>query len=382
MKRFKIVIETSTSCVGKCVGCALTPLEKSSLIPPINQENLSLFFKQISYFYHGLTSVTGYEHEMIVVELVIGEHFTFDESYLQSLFQGINEFLFGTGKKYIVAISTSGLLPDYKILPKLELLARHFTKSSSEIHLVCNFNFFDAYKSKYDAALTLYKKYFDHINILTNFDGKLDLNTCPSFKDFLQKHQITDVQLVYGLKSHNLERFEGSKELFYQIHDRVILNQQTTHRRNDIYEASKISIDEDASMQDILEKNLDSIIDQQVFISSNGDVHHIIPTMIGGIELDKRGGFKPVTNISDSESICAYRNSKSDVVKFLLRQYMRSKQCMACNHSRICYSSGLALLQKFFVHEKDCHNPMIPFYENKEMFNSFDADRALTDWKQ
>lgn len=27
MSRLKIIIETSTSCIGVCVGCALTPLE-------------------------------------------------------------------------------------------------------------------------------------------------------------------------------------------------------------------------------------------------------------------------------------------------------------------------------------------------------------------
>lgn len=382
MNRLKIAIETSTSCVGKCVGCVLTPLEKSSSTPPIKATDLKDFFTRVAALYEGLLNIDGKNHEMVVIELVIGEHFSFNDDYFHSLCKEIKVFLTGTQRSYIVAISTSGLMAETKMLQKISILGEYFSKSKLEVHLVCNLNQFARYRDKYEKSLQIYKTYFGHINILTNFDNQLEMGSCNLFSKFLARHKITDVQLVYGLKSHNFEKISESKKLFFQVHEKIFNALSPTHRAFDISEGLNYCDETTFSMKELICNASEKIVNKQVFISHTGDIHYILPTMIGGIELDSRAGFSPITNIFNSNFVEEYISSRAILARDLLKIFIKSNICISCEHSGVCYSTGVPLLKDLIFSKDSCHNPLLPFYENKTAIKEKYDYIKLEDWSK
>lgn len=387
MKRFKITLESSTSCVGTCVGCAL-PLEmRMSQQPIIEDKDLDAFFNKLFEFYNGMENNAlskNDEIECIVVELVLGEHFNFSEEYLEILSKTLRIFFDKIGKKSVLAISTSGLLPPLKIKPKLDILHKYFKKEELEIHLVCNLNMFDKYYEKYQIMTELFKQYFTFINILTNFDNSLQLDQCSKFSHFLKNNKIIDFQLVYGLKTHNSHKVASSDQLFFAIYNNILNIAPSGHRQKDIHEElSKYLLKEqDLNIIDLLAPTTEKIISEQIYVSSNGDVHYLLSTMLGGIELDLRGGFKKVTSIFEKDAAQIYVDSNLNMKKDLMKTYIKSKTCNVCDYKENCYSSGLPLLANNFIKEGICYNPIIPFYKNaKELTQKYESlNRELKDF--
>ncbi len=379
MNRIKIAIETSTSCIGKCVGCALTHAQKSSIYPAIIEENLLNFFSKLEHFYNQVHTSTKKE-KILVIELVIGEHFNFSDDYFHSLFLNLKNFLLSTEQQFIVAISTSGLLPPNKMEPKLKIIHQYLNKESLEVHLVCDLNLFSKYNEKYEESILLFKQYFSFLNILTNFDNKISLENCLLLSKFLSRHDITDLQLVYGLKNHNLKMVGESKNIFFDIYKEILKTNTTTHRHIDILEILNNQFTTDLEIKEHIELAVDNILLNQYFISHEGNVHYFLPTPIGTIELDSRAGFFPITNIYQEDSTKIYLDSKKNLIKDLIKIYSQNTLCHNCDFQKNCYSYGIPLLHKLFYNNNKCNNPLLSFFEHQNDLN-FSITNTLNDWK-
>lgn len=380
-KRFKIALETSTSCIGKCPGCALTSEQRLSQRPAVT--DISNYVKKISSFYNNLkTKIKG--HEVLVIELVVGEHFNFDKHYLESLYEELSIFLNSTNKKFIVAISTSGLLPLDKLKIKFEELSKYFKREQLEIHLVCNLNMIEKYEQKYREVLELCQIYFGLINILTNFDNQLKLENATVFSKIIKDFKITDFQLVYGLKQHNIKNVNFRTDLFYNIFEDIIRYNQSGFRQNDIKNELTRFITKENEENIVLEikKGVDKWKEEQLYIDHNGNIYNFISTMIGGIELEERAGITPITNIYEKDCEELYiRDKKSTVVK-LIKTYSNHNMCQYCNIKEECYSSGIPLMIDFFENNGKCENPILPFYKNSKTIIESVKYSDIEDWKE
>jgi hypothetical protein len=385
INRLKLVLETSTSCVGTCVGCALPVVERLQQKPIIEKENLQKYFQKIEEFIWNLEKKTEKIFDFLIVELVVGEHFNYSQEYLNIFFQEIHQFFQKINKKYILAISTSGLVAKNKVEEKLKILHRFFDKEQLEVHLVCNLNKFNQYEKTYREMTKLFQKYFKYINILTNFDNQLPTQYCDQFAKYLQDFEITDFQLVYGLKQHNQDDVNYNPNLFYEIYHKILQYAPSGYRQRDVQEEiEKFENNTDKSIQEMI-VNVDNIVENQLFINSFGDVFNLIQTMFGGIELETRAGFQKITNIFDNEAINTYLNSKKIMKKTLTKKYLSQEVCQKCLYKERCYNVALPILSENFIHEGICYNPVIPFYKNKEhlisIYQEKNKNNFLKDWK-
>jgi radical SAM superfamily enzyme YgiQ (UPF0313 family) len=114
INRLKLVLETSTSCVGTCVGCALPNVEKIQQRPIIPKEKIKNYFNSIENFILNLEKKTNKIFNFLVIELVVGEHFNYSNEYLEYFFSEIQKLFIRVNKQYIIAISTSGLVSKKK----------------------------------------------------------------------------------------------------------------------------------------------------------------------------------------------------------------------------------------------------------------------------
>lgn len=385
INRLKLVLETSTSCVGTCVGCALPIVERLQQKPIIEKENLQKYFQKIEEFIFNLEKNTNKTFNFLIVELVVGEHFNYSTEYLTSFFQEVHQFFKKINKKYILAISTSGLVVENKVEEKLKVLHQFFNREQVEVHLVCNLNKFEQYEKKYREMTNLFQKYFKYINILTNFDNQLPTKYCEQFAKYLKDFEITDFQLVYGLKQHNQDYVNYNPNLFYEIYHQILQYAPSGYRQRDIQEEiEKFDKNSNKTIQEMVD-NVDSIVENQFFINSFGDVFNVIQTMFGGIELETRAGFQKITNIFDNEAINKYLNAKKVIKKALTKKYLSKEVCQSCIYKERCYNVGLPMLIENFIHEGVCYNPVIPFYKNKEYLMSIyqekNKNNDLKDWK-
>ena len=385
MKRLKIAIETSTSCVGTCSGCALTSAQRLSQIPVLN--DLNKFFINLKKYYEDVLNYNksnDNDFEYVVIELVVGEHFNFTDEYLVSLLSYVKIFLESTDKKYILAISSSGLLLRNKIEEKLKLVSSIFDKKNLEIHLICNLNEMEKFKNKYDDVLNLFQNYFSFTNLLVNFDNQLKLENCDLLASLITKYKITDFQLVYGLKQHNIHKVGHNNQLFYDVYNRILKTSSNGFRQNDIYTEMKKytnKIDDVDSMQELIFSTVDKWFDEQIFISHDGEIFNLISTMLGGIELDERAGFKEITTIYDNNAFENYIHYKGHVKKELFKNYLKNKVCFNCKIKEECYSVGVPLLVNNLVKDNICFNPILSFYEHaEELVNKYDNE-ILKDFK-
>jgi hypothetical protein len=264
-------------------------------------------------------------------------------------------------------------------------LHQFFDKKNLEIHLVCNLNKFSQYENIYREMTELFQNYFKYINILTNFDNQLPKEYCEQFAKYLQDFKITDFQLVYGLKQHNESSVNYQPELFYEIYHKILEYAPSGYRQRDIQEEiEKFDDIGEKSIQEML-SNIDNIVENQLFINYHGDIFHVIQTMFGGIELETRAGFQKITNIFENNVIEEYLNSKAILKKELTKIYLSNQVCQNCDFQERCYNVGLPTLNKHFIHDGFCYNPIIPFYKNKEYLISIYQEKNkynhLKDWK-
>ena len=386
-KRFKMQIETSTSCVGTCTGCALTSAQRLSQVPVL--QDTKSFFERLSGFYSESIRILEDDYheycEYVVVELGVGEHFNFTNDYIQDLAVNLKAFLERTGRKYIVSLSTSGLLPVHKMEEKLNILNSVIDKENLEIQLVVNLNAFEKYEKKYHDALDLFQKHSSFQNILINFDNQLPLENCEKFAKLLTKYAITDFQLVYGLKQHNMSKVGFENKLFYDVYREILKHAPVGYRQYDIRKGAYkfFNKKEEISIHDAINQAVSKCFNVQAFIDYEGKIYSLIYTMIGGIELDERAGFSSDVSIWEPDAAKKYFELDGKIKRELLKTYVTSEVCQECPYKGECYSAGVPLMAKSLINAKEgkCYNPLMHFYSNAQEILSNYVDNDPTDFE-
>ena len=82
--------------------------------------------------------------------------------------------------------------------------------------------------------MDLFQKHSSFQNILINFDNQLPLENCEKFAKLLTKYAITDFQLVYGLKQHNMSKVGFENKLFYDVYREILKHAPVGYRQYDI----------------------------------------------------------------------------------------------------------------------------------------------------
>ncbi len=378
-KRFKILIETVTGCFGSCLGCAFTENEKFQFTPKIEPNKLPILFKKLQNLlnYNDTRSIIK-PYETTVINYGGSEHFIYDNDYLGELFFQTSKFFHSVlTKRNVLAFSSSGLMNTDKMFQKSRKMLTFLDKEQFVVDFVIDLNRFEKLQNRYQKSLDFFRKEFGFVDLAINLESFSDLRDWNSFCQFVNQNGILNVDIIYAINKNNQNRVKIQAQKIFDIYEKVVLNTKQGKSLFDLHHLLRIKNEQNfhldtENIQDICQKSAYNILKDGIFIDSQLDVYPILFVLFADVPLNDRLNFPKIGNLLDDNFLEKYQKYHHFLVQYLMKIFLKNKQCYDCPYKLPCYKSGSPLLNPILNESQSidsylsCENPVKPFLIAKE----------------
>lgn len=371
-KSFKLFIETAYGCHGTCVGCPIPlnlRMDNSPKWEINNLERTLLPFAENLLNYRKSNKFP--EIENLAITLGPAENLYFTENYLENLANISNNFSSKLGvKNYHVAITTSGLFSENKVVEKLELLSNVLPRHNLSFAFIINVRQFLKTPHLYYNFATLLFKYTDLVELEVNLDTQLNCFTSEdikSFSAFINSFDFIQLDFAYAINEGNSLKTIIDSFVFYEFVENI--RGLVFNKNRDYFSTWGANLSVSGEDHFDYNSNFNTFISNTtasgIRLNALGE-WHFAKSVFGNLYFDSSYGFPPLAIGADDpysdKSISEFKKRANMFFNKLLSTHI---PCLDCGYKNTCVQSGYLTYAAFCKKtENKCSNPAYKIFSS------------------